>query len=290
MRARNIKPGFFTNDALLQCHPLARLLFAALWGIADREGRLEDRPKLIKVKALPGDDCDIVDLLDELADVKLIERYSVDGENYIQVVNFLKHQNPHHREPESKLPPKSSLGKQVMDGGVSLGKQVMEEAISGGLGKQAMEQGGSLGKQVMDGLKNLDSSESGIRNQILNTNCSEFDRVKALPQARKIVDDYRKEISPNGHRAGAIESVVAILEERPLPTTETNLRSAMGSYRAETSHVDPQYRLGAAKFFGSGEWLEYLDSPRSPPGFSRAELIAKNEATIAMIKRQNGIA
>ena len=47
-RARNLKPSFFTNDKLAELHPLGRLLFAGLWTIADREGRLEDRPKRIK--------------------------------------------------------------------------------------------------------------------------------------------------------------------------------------------------------------------------------------------------
>ena len=46
-RARNIKPGFFANENLAECDPLARLLFAGLWCLADREGRLEDRPKRI---------------------------------------------------------------------------------------------------------------------------------------------------------------------------------------------------------------------------------------------------
>jgi hypothetical protein len=62
-RARNIKPGFFLNDELAECEPLARLLFAGLWCIADREGRLEDKPKRIKVEILPYDDCDIDYLL-----------------------------------------------------------------------------------------------------------------------------------------------------------------------------------------------------------------------------------
>jgi hypothetical protein len=47
-RSRNIKPGFFTNDELAECHPLGRLLFAGLWTIADKEGRLDDRPKKLK--------------------------------------------------------------------------------------------------------------------------------------------------------------------------------------------------------------------------------------------------
>ena len=77
-RTRQINPGFFTNDELAEITPLGRLLFAGLWVIADREGRLEDRPKKIKAEILPYDDCDIDDLLNQLAKAGFIERYKVD--------------------------------------------------------------------------------------------------------------------------------------------------------------------------------------------------------------------
>lgn len=104
-RARNIKPGFFLNDKLAECDPLARLLFAGLWCIADREGRLEDRPKRIKAEVLPYDDCDPDDLLNQLAQRGFIIRYEVDGNRYIQITNFKKHQNPHVKEAPSIIPP-----------------------------------------------------------------------------------------------------------------------------------------------------------------------------------------
>jgi len=44
MRSRNIKPGFFMNELLPEIELLGRLLFIGLWLLADREGRLEDRP------------------------------------------------------------------------------------------------------------------------------------------------------------------------------------------------------------------------------------------------------
>jgi DnaD/phage-associated family protein len=103
-RSRNIKPGFFLNDELAECEPLARLLFAGLWCIADREGRLEDRPKRIKAEILPYDDCDIDQLLNQLAQHGFILRYEIDGCQYIQIVNFSKHQNPHYKESESIIP------------------------------------------------------------------------------------------------------------------------------------------------------------------------------------------
>ena len=103
-RSRNIKPGFFKNDQLAECQPLARLLFAGLWCEADRSGRLLDRPKKIKVECLPYDECDCDKLLEELRAAGFIARYRVGDANYIQVLAFEKHQNPHKNEALSELP------------------------------------------------------------------------------------------------------------------------------------------------------------------------------------------
>lgn len=103
-RSRNIKPGFFTNDLLAEVDPLGRLLFAGLWTLADREGRLEDRPKRIKVQTLPYDNCNMDDLLDQLQEYGFVLRYEVDGNRYIQIVNWDKHQNPHIKEAASEIP------------------------------------------------------------------------------------------------------------------------------------------------------------------------------------------
>ena len=103
-RSRNIKPGFFRNADLAELPLEARLLFIGLWTIADREGRLEDRPKQIKIEVFPADnfDCDI--LLQALADTGMVIRYQVAGKRYLQVTNFTKHQNPHKDEKQSTIP------------------------------------------------------------------------------------------------------------------------------------------------------------------------------------------
>lgn len=104
MRARNLKPGFFKNEALAECTPLARLLFAGLWCLADREGRMEDRPKRIRAELLPYDDGSVDDMLTELHEAGFILRYATAGGRFIQVVNFGKHQNPHCKEQASTIP------------------------------------------------------------------------------------------------------------------------------------------------------------------------------------------
>lgn len=103
-RARNIKPGVMTNEGLSEIRPLARLLFIYLWMLADKSGRLEDRPKRIKAQALPYDNIEVEELLSELHRAGFLIRYTVENYNYIQIVNFEKHQNPHVREQASEIP------------------------------------------------------------------------------------------------------------------------------------------------------------------------------------------
>lgn len=104
MRTRYLKPGFWKNEILAECSPLARLLFAGLWNLADRDGRLEERVKRIKADILPYDKCDVDRLLGELADGGFIIRYQVSDIKVIQIVNFIKHQRPHPNESTENLP------------------------------------------------------------------------------------------------------------------------------------------------------------------------------------------
>lgn len=103
-RARNIKPGFFKDEDLIEVSFAARLLFAGLWTLADRRGVLEDRPKRIKMEVFPADDVDMDALLDELASVGSIQRYSAVGTAAIWIPGFERHQNPHMQEKPSAVP------------------------------------------------------------------------------------------------------------------------------------------------------------------------------------------
>lgn len=103
-RARNIKPGFFKNELLVEQSPFVRLLFIGLWTLADREGRVEDRPKRIKLELFPYDSEDVGEALTALADNGFISRYTAGGKSVIQILSFSKHQTPHGTEKDSELP------------------------------------------------------------------------------------------------------------------------------------------------------------------------------------------
>ena len=103
-RARNIKPGFFTNDDLVELPFEARLLFIGLWTVADRAGRLLDRPKKIRMDIFPADSVDVEECLAGLARLGFVHRYEAAGKKVIQITNWEKHQNPHVKEAVSTLP------------------------------------------------------------------------------------------------------------------------------------------------------------------------------------------
>jgi hypothetical protein len=103
-RSRNIKPGFYKNEVLGELPFEFRLLFIGLWTHADREGRFEYRPRRIKAELFPYDSIDVEDGIAALADGGFLLVYEVNGEQYVQIKNWAKHQNPHHKEVGSTIP------------------------------------------------------------------------------------------------------------------------------------------------------------------------------------------
>ena len=116
-RSRNIKPALFDNDTLAENDPLGRLLFIGMWTIADYKGDFIWKPKRVKAKLLPYDDCDITKLAINLEQSGFIRYYS-DGANvFCNVVNFRTHQNPHPNEKKSgsDIPEYTDLMAQAVD-------------------------------------------------------------------------------------------------------------------------------------------------------------------------------
>lgn len=105
-RSRTISPKFFQNEDLAELPPEARLLFIGLWTIADRSGRLEDRPKRIRGQLFSyGVSIDLDELLAGLDSKDLIFRYRLNGYDYIQIPKWFTYQRPHPKEPDSGIPP-----------------------------------------------------------------------------------------------------------------------------------------------------------------------------------------
>jgi len=114
-RIRYLKPEFFKDEDLAELKFEVRLFYAGLWGLADKAGRVEDRPKRFKVEIFPYDNVNVDKCLELLERPKrssgrpFIIRYGSNGQRYIQIVEWAKHQKPHHTERESEIPPAPPL-------------------------------------------------------------------------------------------------------------------------------------------------------------------------------------
>ena len=108
MRARMIKPAFFSDPELANVPIGAQMLFVGLWCLADREGRLLDAPRMIAGAIFPFrqdvSDEDVENWLQHLAERRFIIRYQARGVRCIQIRTFAKHQKIHPRELPSSLP------------------------------------------------------------------------------------------------------------------------------------------------------------------------------------------
>ncbi|WP_208507927.1 hypothetical protein [Variovorax paradoxus] len=148
-RSRNLKPGLYKNEDLAECDVWARYIFPGLWTMADREGRLEDRPKRIKGELLPYDSVEVEPLLEELERHGFIARYEIDGQRLIQILAFHRHQNPHKKEQASKLPPPAGFVPGKPAAGDDLGtvepeaRGAISEAEAGGMFGARAESGGT---------------------------------------------------------------------------------------------------------------------------------------------------
>jgi hypothetical protein len=142
-RKRDIKNQYFTNELLAECSPLARLLGIALLTVADREGRIEDRPKKIKVECLPYDDCSVDELLDELSSAEYLTRYEAEGFRVIQICKFVEHQRIHPNEHESRFPVNPNPDKSLQSASEQTRVKVGKVLKVGKVGKVLKEQSGA---------------------------------------------------------------------------------------------------------------------------------------------------
>ena len=96
-RIRTIKPDFFRHEGLQDLEAAnpgcnVMLVFAALWGHADKAGRFEWRPRTLKLDILPFLDFDLAHSMSLLVEAGFMRRYTHDGKQYGEVINFEKHQ------------------------------------------------------------------------------------------------------------------------------------------------------------------------------------------------------
>ncbi|MCK4121373.1 hypothetical protein HFK83_03175 [Ralstonia pseudosolanacearum] len=105
-RIRTIKPEFPQSESMGRVSREARLCFIQLWTLADDEGRLRGNSRMLASLLYPYDDDapSLIDgWLDELESEACLHRYKIDGNNYVQIANWLIHQKI-DKPSKSKIP------------------------------------------------------------------------------------------------------------------------------------------------------------------------------------------
>lgn len=103
-RIRTVKPEFWVSEQVVECSPIARLLFIGMWNFCDDYGIHPASARTLKMEIFPGDDFttdQVQELVNEIIDAGLINSYVVDGKGYWQVTGW------HHQKiekPTSKYP------------------------------------------------------------------------------------------------------------------------------------------------------------------------------------------
>ena len=171
-RIRTVKPEFFHSKKLSKCSPHARLLAVALLQLADCEGRIRYIPMQIHSHAFPWEaNVNTPLLLGELADADFVIHYESDGDEYLYIPNFLKHQRLQGKESQmaSKLPPYNPESR-INKGGNTLvlpGESIINSQGMTGTGEQGNrgtgeEEQGNRGTGEQ-GKRNRGTGEQGNR-------------------------------------------------------------------------------------------------------------------------------
>lgn len=110
-RSRIIKPEFWSDEKLSKVSLQARLVFIGLWTTADDAGTTKGHPVWLKSQIFPYDEITIKQFetwLNELIHLKRVLPYDVNGEKYLYIPGFIKHQKISHPSPaKNPVPPET---------------------------------------------------------------------------------------------------------------------------------------------------------------------------------------
>jgi hypothetical protein len=293
MRSRNIKPGYFQNPDLAECSPLARILFAGLWTIADKEGKMKDIPKKIKALILPYDDVDADKLLDELAERDFIVRYATDGWCYIAIPSWKRHARPHRDEKAEGYPDPPPQRRPRHEPSQANGEHCAEQKPGNFPASASQDSPTVLAVALNDecGMMNdlspptppLGEKSDGLEKSDLPCHNPEHTQ-----DATRIASHYHATVRPAA-RTYCADAIIAILRDDPLEPGD--LVKAVDNYarHCDNSGTKPKYRQCARTFFEKKTYLEYLHDT-GPPENSVEQIQAKLARQMLTIHGEHGVA
>ncbi len=233
-RIRTIKPEFPQSESMGRVSRDARLTFVLLWTLADDAGRLRGNSRMLASLLFPYDDdakSRIDDWLLELEREHCVQRYTVDGDAYLQVTNWDQHQRIDRPTP-SKIPKFDEHAR-------ALASPREDSALD--LGRDQGRDQGREGKALLSG-KPDDAAQS--------------DAVHAGTKAQCVeLLEYLN--TRAGKRFRPVEANVRLLAARLKESTSDEIRAVIDAKAAEwgadakmAKYLRPETLFNATKFAG----------------------------------------
>ncbi len=262
-RIRTIKPEFPQSESMGRVSRDARLTFVLLWTLADDAGRLRGNSRMLASLLFPYDDDAkgrIDDWLLELEREHCVQRYTVEGDAYLQVTNWELHQRIDRPTP-SKIPTFDERTR-------ALAKPREDSALDHGRDQ------GREGKDLLSG-KPDDAAQSDAVHGGTKAQCVEL--LEYLNTRA-------------GKRFRPVEANIRLLAARLKEATADEIRAVIDAKAAEwrtdakmAKYLRPETLFGATKFAG---YLGQLgtggaSTSNSPAWWQRAGFATEGDAADA---------
>ncbi|MFL9611084.1 hypothetical protein ACKF11_13435 [Methylobacillus sp. Pita2] len=194
--ARTLQGDVFFDDALyaaeVESSLPVRIVYLALHTVADREGRFTWDLKTMRFLVLDGESV-VESAMLELQKAQRIIRYSVDGTDYGQIIDFTKHQHINPRERASVLPAFTEGELIFHDGSTRIGRR--------GVGKPSKDEfkpsASTSETQVEPGLNAINPAQENASSPTLFP-------VEAKPQKPVVKSNI---VRVNGYRYEQVKNV-----------------------------------------------------------------------------------
>jgi hypothetical protein len=211
-RIRSVHPSLFTDDNFMELSSDAKLMLIGVWTEAFDDGVFAWKPKGIKARILPAENCDAEALLVELVDNGFIQRFEHDGKRFAVIRNFRKFQRPKSPNSSGVLPDelRTFVG--------------LEPAVSEPLPKD-FPNASEIRPQMEDGGDKVEEEEDkksrGERALIVET----LSKVVSEERVKALIDHRRKKKAPiNPHIAGLIAESLSKAQDPNAAADEMMMR------------------------------------------------------------------
>lgn len=107
-RIRTVKPEFWTSEQVMECSTNARLMFIGMWNFCDDAGRMKVSARTVKAQIFPADELtlDVIrGMFGELSTNGLIDIYTIDGVEYLQITGWHHQKIDHPQKPKHPAKP-----------------------------------------------------------------------------------------------------------------------------------------------------------------------------------------